>query len=176
MDEYCSKPARSGLYLVIIAVLAVFMLQGCGGGGGGGISATAGTGILRGVIYASDSVTPVAGATVYVPVGRASTPEAAITSTVTAEDGSFTLTGVPAGNTVIKVAKDSWSQSINVTAVASETVVLPKATTTLLDTAPGSPFDSGSDDSDGLDAPPSAPFKCTDKDTEDMPPAPPFTK
>lgn len=80
---------------MIIAVLAAFMLQGCGGGGGGGTSTTVSTGILRGVIYASDGVTPVAGATVYVPSGRASTPEPAITSTVTAEDGSFTLTGVP---------------------------------------------------------------------------------
>lgn len=175
MDEYCSKSARSFAYFIIIMVLAVFTLQGCGGGGS---SATTdeGTGILRGVIYEPDGVTPIAGATVYVPVGRASTPEPAVTSTVTAADGSFTLTNVPAGNTVIKIVKDSWSQSISVTAVASETVVLPKATTTLLDTAPGSPFGNDSDDSDELDSAPGSPFKNSDQDTDDMPPPPPFTK
>lgn len=162
---------RANLSLLIILGAAVLLLQGCGGGGGGASTPAALTGTLRGVVYAPDGITPVAGAMVYVPVGRAATPEPAVTSTVSANDGSFTLTNVPVGTTSVKIVKNAWTQTINVEIAASETKSLPKETTTFLDLPPDAPVTG---DADTLDPPPANPFRTSTQDTYDMPPPPPY--
>jgi len=161
---------RTNLLLSIILGLSVLLLQGCGGGGGNSAPETP-TGTLKGVVYAPDGVTPVEGAIVYIPAGRTAAPEPAITSTVTASDGSFTLTNVPTGKTLVKIVKDAWTQTIDVEVTASATTTLSKEATTFLDMPPGAP-NIGS--SDTIDQPPGAPFRTGSQDTWDMPPPPPF--
>ncbi|MEN6357929.1 MAG: hypothetical protein ABFD83_12705 [Armatimonadota bacterium] len=92
---------------------------------------------MKGCVYAPNGETTVEGAVVYVPGTSgaksrgAATPEPAIVSTTSGADGSFTLTGVPAGSQTLKIAKGSWIKAFNINVAADKETMAPSADTTL---------------------------------------------
>ncbi len=156
--------------IVLLFLASAFLIQGCGGGGGDSSHVTS-TGSISGTVYAPDGTTPVAGAIVYIPRGRAiEPPERSFAWTVSDIDGSFLLENVPAGNNIVKIIKDAWIQSFELTVPADQSVEAPKAVTTFaddLDAPPGSPFPGSNGD---LDEPPAPP---NNSGPIDEPPPPP---
>ena len=102
---------------------------------------------MTGTVFAPDGKTAVADAAVYVPTdqtravplrkarGRAAEP--VIVETRTDARGNFVLTGVPAGDTVVKIAKGQWLVKTVVSVARGGTSAIPVAVTTLPVTGAG---------------------------------------
>ncbi len=87
----------AGIVALVLMVLVTMVVAGCGGGGDDD-GAQVNTGSISGTIVyaATDPPTPLGGVTV----------TAGNRSTTTADDGSFTLSGVPVGNQVLTITAD----------------------------------------------------------------------
>lgn len=106
------------------------------------------TGSVTGRVFAPDGKTAVSDALIYVPTdqsravslrsgaGRAA-PEPAIIETRTDANGNFVLTGVPVGDTVVKILKGQWLIKTIVPVTAGGTSTIPVAQTTLPITGTG---------------------------------------
>ncbi|MBC8134595.1 MAG: hypothetical protein H8F28_01740 [Fibrella sp.] len=111
-------------------------------------SSPAATGTVTGRVFAPDGRTAVSDALIYVPTdqtraiaplssaGRAA-PEPALTETRTDANGNFSLTGVPVGDTVVKILKGQWLIKTVIPVTAGGTSTIPVAQTTLPITGTG---------------------------------------
>ena len=98
------RPLRAAMICATLAT--AFALSGCGGGGSGGGALT---GSISGQAYDASTLAAVGGATVSVG-GLEATTES---------DGSFTLSGVPAGTVDLRVTKTSPSLTGQATVTVS---------------------------------------------------------
>ena len=92
--------SRQWTIVVVIAAVALtgWLIAGCGGGGG---TEPAGTGNVSGSIVLLDSGEPAGGVTVTVDGQQSVSDEV---------DGSFTVTGVPAGTWDVVATSGLWQQ------------------------------------------------------------------
>ncbi len=123
---------RTGAVCAIV-VAALACLAGCGGGSG---PTETGTTISGQLVDAANPGQPISNAYVYVPVPGASSRQSGgrLAETYSGADGTYTLTGVPAGAQTVVVEPPSGFATIRVTldleagtAVAIRITVLPTA-------------------------------------------------
>jgi hypothetical protein len=94
-------------------------------------AAPSGVGTVTGTVTAADGTTPIGDALVEVEgtsaYGGSATTSSVPISTRTAANGTYTLQSVPAGPRVIIATRGAFQARVNVTVVANQTVVAPKA-------------------------------------------------